>query len=184
MGTGNGNGNSDSRPPSPLDIVSERIEARNAEEARVLDPSITEPIPSIADDPMRAWQRTDGPVTLEQIHAGLVAVAQISEAAIEGGIRMSADLHRVIPVVNFLSSQVQTLAMRLDNITAVYDRVDRELASIHQVVTAARRDIQNLKDDVREVSDQARLVPAIKRMLADVLVRLPDEEPHKKPHGG
>lgn len=154
-GNGNGNGNPD-QDTSPLDAVVTRLTERQAAEAANPDPS---------DDPVYGWKQipVGGPVTLEQLHSGLMAVSQISEAAIEGGIKMAADLKVVLPVLEQLTGHLQELMT--------------ELRTVQNTLVSFKRDIQALKDDTRDLADKVHLVPAIKSMLADVLVRLPDSTP-------
>lgn len=110
---------------------------------------------------MYGWKRIPPgqSITLEQLHGGLIAVSQISEAAIEGGIKMAADLRVVLPFLERLSGQL--------------DELTTELRAVQGSLNSYRKDIQALKDDTLDLAEKVRLVPAIKSMLADVLAKLP-----------
>lgn len=149
-GTGNGNGNGDpDQDGSVLALVEQRVAERQAAEAA------GEP------DPVHGWKRipVGQPVTLNQLHEGLIAVSQISEAAIEEGIRIAADLKHVLPAIEQATAQFQGLLV--------------ELQRVQSTLVSVRKDIQALKDDTRDLTEQVRLVPAIKAMLGDVLMKLP-----------
>jgi len=143
----NGNGNHDIKQ-SALEVVEHQLEDRKSNPPE--------------DDPLYAWKAVPvgGQVTLEQIHAGLLSVSQIAEAAIEAGVKITHDVRPIFPALHEVSTQLQTLTA--------------ELTAIHELVKTARKDIQLLKDESREMADHVRLVPAIKRTLIDVLTRLPE----------
>jgi septal ring factor EnvC (AmiA/AmiB activator) len=147
--SGTGNGGGDDQDGSVLELVELRVAERLAAEAA------GEP------DPVHGWKQvTVGEVvTLKQLHEGLIAVSQISEAAIEEGIRIASDLKRMLPAVEQATTQFKELVAELKN--------------VQSTLVIVRKDIQALKDDTRDLTEQVRLVPAIKAMLSDVLTRLP-----------
>lgn len=157
--TDNRNGNGGSDHDSPLDAVVQRITERQQEEAAA------KVVAAIVEDPVYGWKDilVGAPVSLEQLHAGLIAVSQIAEAAIEGSIKMAADLKQVLPALEAVSGQLKDFMI--------------ELSKAQSTLNSFKRDIQSLKDDTRDLSEKVRLVPAMKRMLADVLTRLPEDSP-------
>src|ERR1700676_759104 len=89
-----------SRPESPLEAVERRITTRlrvETAEANQLKGQVEEESPITGDDPLTAWKRKipGKVVSLEQIHDGLIATCEYSEAAIEGGLKMASELHEV-----------------------------------------------------------------------------------------
>jgi hypothetical protein len=151
---GNGNENGDHDGTSALDLVTKRLAKEEVTEER--ERRTTGEL-----DPLHGWKHlpVGGELSLAQLHAGLISVSEISEAAIEGGIKMAADLKHALPMIE----QVGT---RLQEFTAT-------IQSLQTMLTACRKDIQFLKDDVRELKEAVQLVPAIKGMLLDVLAKLP-----------
>jgi hypothetical protein len=152
------NGEKPHRPVSPLEVVEKRIAARHASEEEALQ--IVEPDASTAhdteppvteDDPLTAWKRRvpGKPITLEQIHAGLIATCEYSEAAIEGGIRMAADVHEVVQTVDQRTQQIAILTARAESTSAFVHRIDQELADKNVTLEAMRRDVQFLAGDER-----------------------------------
>lgn len=132
--------------------------------------------PTSSDDPLTAWKRRKPgePVTLEQIHAGLIATCEYSEAAIEGGIKMAADVHEVVQTVELRSQQIAILTSRLETSISHVHKVDDELADNTKILAEVRKDVQFLKDDMREVKEHSKQIPAIKDMLGEILARLPE----------
>jgi hypothetical protein len=192
MSTKNGNGDK----PTPLEAVEERIAARLATEhvsetlhhvgSSEHPPGVEEePISSVDADPLTAWKRRvpGKPVTLEQIHDGLIATCEYSEAAIEGGLKMASEVHEVAQTVEHHSQQIAVMTAKVESTSAFVHKVDEELATNSKLLVEVRKDVQFLKDDMREVKEISRLssrqLPAIKDMLGEILARLP--EPEKKP---
>ncbi len=182
MSEQNGNGDGD-HPRTPLEVVEQRIATRLRLETVEVVPS--GPPSSSEEDPLSAWKmRVPGkPVTLEQIHAGLIATCEYSEAAIEGGLKMAADVHEVVRTVDQRTQQIAILTAKAEVTSAFVHRVDEELASNNEILKAVRKDVQFLKDDVREIKqyalESARQLPVIKEMLADLIGRFPEPEPSK-----
>lgn len=187
------NGEKPSRPSSPLENVESRIAARQAMETLHVEEyaseypsnyssvSKEEEAPITEDDPLTAWKkRVPGkPITLEQIHAGLLATCEYSEAAIEGGIKMATDVHEIVRTVDARTQQIATLTAKAESTSKFVHKVDEELATNNKLLAEVRKDVQFLKDDVREIKEVSRQIPAIKDMLGEILARLP--EPEKPP---
>ncbi len=187
------NGNGDRL--TPLEAVEQRIATRLRLETipgplREEGPTSTaeeEPSPITEDDPLIAWKRrTPGkPVTLEQLHAGLIATCEYSEAAIEGGLKMASDVHEVVQTVDQRTRQIAILTAKAESTSAFVHKIDEEMAASNRLLAEVRRDVQFLKDDMREVkalSQQAALqLPVVKDMLGEILARLPDPGSEKKP---
>lgn len=142
------------------------------------------------DDPLHAWKkRMEGsPITLELLHEGLISLSQFSEAAIEGGIKLAADVNRALPHVQrnadhikVISAKIETLASKVESISTHIHQVDEELAAVHKTLGFVRKDVQFLKDDIREIKEIVQQIPAIKDLLGEILVRLP--EPKVRPTG-
>jgi hypothetical protein len=178
MSDKNGNGDGD-HSQTPLEAVQERIATRLRLETVEVVPMSVPPSSSPEEDPLTAWKmRVPGqPVTLEQIHAGLIATCEYSEAAIEGGLRMAADVHEVVKTVDQRTQQIAILTAKAESTSAFVHKVDDELASNNEILKAVRKDVQFLKDDVREIKEysmeSARQLPVIKEMLAEIIGRLP-----------
>ena len=181
--------NGDKAPaPTPLDEVKARIEARQAEEARsgvvsaLDDPFAVVPASEDETDPLR-WKKREGNVTLEDLHEGLIAVSQYSEAAIEGGIKMAADLSKALPTIERTASQVTTVAAKHATTAAHVHQVDESVAALAKTMNAVRKDVQFVKDAVAEMQAPVRQIPAIKELLGEILARLPEprtKRPRKK----
>ena len=181
------NGEKPSRPSSPLEAVEQRIAARHSEEdALQVGVLLTEPSPpmveegegppSTEDDPLTSWKkRTPGkPITMEQLHSGLIATCEYSEAAIEGGIKMAADVHEVVQTVELRTQQIAMLSAKVETNTTFVHRVDEELSVNNKQLAEVRRDVQFLKDDVREIKAAVGKIPAVIEMLGEILARLPE----------
>jgi hypothetical protein len=142
-GSSNGNGNEDEHR-TPLEAVTQRIAEHQEQDF-------------LEDDPLDAWKRVGGAVTLAQLHAGLLAVSQIAEAAIEGGVKMSGDLKYVLPAIQEVSGHL--------------NEITNELSAMTLLLNAARKDIQALKDNQTEILGQVQQLPAIKSLLVEALTR-------------
>jgi len=153
---GNGNGDHD-QGGTPLEIVVQRLVEQQAVE-------ITEAAsaPESPEDLVHGWKRAQHPPTLEQLHAGLLSVSQIAEAAIEMGVHISADIRGILPTLQQVSTQLQEFSA--------------ELRSVQNTLMTFKRDIQSLKEDTRDMTDTVRSIPGIKLMLTEVLTRLPDQQ--------
>jgi hypothetical protein len=149
-GNGNGNGNDPQILGTPLEQVVARLRAKESE---------------LEGDPLYAWKLVPvgAPITTEQLHTGLLSVSQIAEAAIDMGVHISSDLRLVVQTLPTLEQTVAQLRI-----------LNEQLLELNSLVTKTRREVQFLKDDTRDLAEKVRLVPAIKSMLADVLVRLPE----------
>jgi hypothetical protein len=179
VSSNNGNGNGD-RPHArtALETVKEAIEARQVEEATtgVLSVEETGMPSSIDDDPVYAWKkRSSGdPVTLEVLHDGLIAVSQIAEAAIENGIKIGVNLANISPTIHRNATQIDMLAAKVEANASHINQVDDELARNTEVLNSLRRDVQFMRDDLRQIKGHVESIPAIKDMLGEILARLPD----------
>ncbi len=181
------NGEKPHRPSSPLEVVEQRIAARQAAETvetfqvgSSVPPTVgvedEEPGPVTEDDPLTAWKRRKPgqDITLEQIHQGLIVMCEYSEAAIEGGIKMAADVYEIVQTVDQRTQQIATLTVKAEATSRFAHKVDEKLASSNKVLAEVRKDVQFLKDDMREVEAHCSQIPAIKEMLGEILARLPD----------
>lgn len=185
---GNG-GNGDKTPRhSVLDVVEQQIVALQAEEA--VEEAVSghshvadDVPPSTEEDPLNSWKRRvpGKPITLEQIHAGLIATCTYSEAAIEATVKMAHDIHEVVRTVDDRTRQIAILTAKLESTSAFVHRVDEELAAGNKILAGMRKDVQFIKDDLREIQGVPQQLAAIKGMLVDILARLPEPEDEKKP---
>lgn len=184
------NGNHEKPSRTPLERVKERIAARIVEErGSGVMASIEEVSPdddgptSDANDPLYAWKRREDGTSpsLEQLHSGLVAVAEISEAAIEGGINMAADLHKALPAIDKASVQIGVIAAKTEANSKSIDEVDEDLSKLSKTVHGVRKSVQAMQVDIDEIKAHTRQIPAIKEMLGEIIARLPDpSEPKTK----
>lgn len=183
------NGDDHSHERSALDVAEERIAARQSAESEeaLLEglSAATEPPPSLAeeeapltqDDPLTAWKRRipGKPVTLEQIHAGLIATCEYSEAAIEAGIKIARDVREVVQTVDERTRQMAYLTTKAEVTSAFAHKIDEDLVRTNETLNAVRREVQFLKDDMREVKEATSHLAAIKDMLAEIIIRIPDK---------
>ena len=181
--------NGDHKPKNfgrtPLERVKDKISARIAEEqGSGVSSAVEEDVvpASDGDDPLYAWKKREKgkEPTLDQLHDGLVAVSQISEAAIEGGINMAADLSKALSTIAVTGSQVATIASKTEANACAIDKVDEDCARMAISLNTIRKDVQSLKEDMVEVKAAARQMPVIKEMLGEILARLPEPEPKKR----
>jgi hypothetical protein len=196
-GSGNGNGSSDNPsleelvwavdhpgPDVDLEQIPLEIDPNPALENDFLadyeDDEVTDP------DPLSSWKRRDPsrPVTLEQLHSGLIATYEYSKVAIEGHIQMAADVRDVVSAVDVRTQQIDGLSAKVESVTVFVHQIDTETAKTSKMLEGVRRDVQFLKDDVREIkvssAEAARQLPVIKDMLGEILARLPDPGTHRK----
>jgi hypothetical protein len=177
MSEHNGNGE---RPSTPLQNIEQRIVNRTASEREMYAVRPTDPAPGMDDDmppstdPLTSWKDRGEPITLERVHAGLIATCEYAEAAIEGGIKMAADVHEIVKSVELRTQQIALLTTKVEINSKHTHKVDDELATQHKVLNEVRRDVQTLKDDMREVKEAVQSVPALKEMLGEILARLPE----------
>ena len=184
----NGNGGKPLSDSTALDDVERRIAAQQSSELVLETIHVgfdTEPVPSMEEessstedpDPLSSWKRhaAGKPVTLDQIHSGLIAAVEYSKAAIESTIQMTADLRDAVDV---RTQQINGLAVKVESTSQFLHKLDEETGKVAKVLDVVRRDVQYIKDDVREIkvssSEAARQLPAIKDMLGEILARLPD----------
>ena len=193
-GGNGGNGDKPSRHSS-LDVVEEQIAARQAEEAQeaslgTLDVEASAPFPDVEeappssteDDPVNAWKRRvpGKPVTLEQIHAGLIATCTYSEAAIEATVKMAQDVNEVVRTVDDRTQQIAILTAKAESTNAFVHKVDAEMAEGNKLLSGLRKDVQFMKDDLRELKGVTQQLAAIKGMLVEIIARLPSPEESEK----
>jgi len=178
-----------------LDAVEQQIAALQAEEAQeasleTLDvegsphsPDVEEAPVSSEEDPLNAWKRRvpGKPVTLEQIHAGLIATCTYSEAAIEATVKMAQDVNEVVRTVDDRTRQIAILTAKMESTNAFVHKVDEELAEGNKLLAGLRKDVQFMKDDLRELKGVPQQLAAIKGMLVEIIDRLPSPEESVKP---
>jgi hypothetical protein len=150
----NENGNDKDQEGSPLELVIQRLVEQQTVEA-------AEAARGVPEDLVHGWKQTQHPPTLGQLHAGLLSVSQIAEAAIELGVGISADIREILPTLQQVSTQLQAFSV--------------ELRSVQDTLMTFKRDIQSLKEDTRDMADTVRSIPGIKLMLTEILTRLPPE---------
>ena len=160
MGMSNRNGNGDSQPATALEEVAERIAARESD---------TDSGPTETD--VHAWKQQAPDATVAQnlarMHNGLISVAQFSEAAIEGGIKMAAEVHK-------LSSGFVTMTERVGSIVAKTEANTRSADQIDRSFMKTNEELAFLKGEVADIKKKVELLPAMKDMLGDILARLPE----------
>ena len=184
---GNGNGKKPHAAPerTALEEVTARIEERQAEEARS---GVAAGEDIAADESPAQWREIGKPLTLEVLQEGLIEVATISEAAIEGGIKMASDLQKAMhtqrlnsAAIEQTSSQVKTIASKLEAGISHVHQVDDHVAKLTKTVNVIRRDVQFIKDTVIEMQGPVGQIPAIKELLGEILSRLPEpKKPRRK----
>jgi uncharacterized coiled-coil DUF342 family protein len=169
-------GGKPSRTIRPLEVVEERLSAQETEDPSTPEVESTEDVLS-EEDPLTSWKRADPdqPVTLEQIHRGLVATSEYSEAAVEAVIKMASDVREISKSVTLCSEQIAILAAKIEVNSNLIDAVDKDLATCNKRISETRKEVQFLKDNMREVVVTVRQIPAIKDMLGEILSRLPDQ---------
>jgi len=98
-------------------------------------------------DPLYGWKRLPmgQPVSLEHLHAGLLSISQIAEEALANNVRTDFDVRQIT----------------------------EQVVVLNKWVVNSRKDIQKLRDDVCEITELVRLIPAIKSLLADIMDKLP-----------
>jgi hypothetical protein len=166
--------------PTPLEQVQAQIEERQREEhaSGVITSMQDSSFPPAGDeeDLLQSWKKRDPgrPISVEQVHTGLIAVSQISEAAIEGGIRMAADLNKVLPAIQVMASQIASIAVKTEINGKTTDRLDQDFAQVVGTLNAMRKDVQLVKDELVDLRETTRAIPALKEMLGEILIRLPD----------
>ena len=179
---------------SAMDVAEERLAARHeaeaAEEADLLagftgstEPppmdgaGVEEHSPDTHDDPLSAWKRRipGKPVTMDQIHQGLIAVCEYSEAAVEATIKIHQDVREVVQTVDDRTRQMAYLTAKVESTFVFANKIDEDLATTNATLAAMRKDVQFLKDDMKEVKEATLHLSAIKDMLAEIIMRLPDK---------
>jgi hypothetical protein len=175
--------NGDKPPPmrqpaverTALDEVRDLIESRQADEVSA---SLEEvgAAPSSENDPLRRWKKLkDGQQpTPEILYEGLIAVSQFAEAAIEGGIRMAADLNKALPTIERTEVQARVIASKLETTSSHVHQVDEDIAKLTRILNTVRKDVRAIKDDVADMAGPIRQIPAIKDLLGEILGRLPE----------
>jgi hypothetical protein len=177
------NGNGRHRPDKPeaveqtaLEEVVTLIEERRAEE-------VAEGEPPLSDDndehPSGKWKKAE-PLTLDVVREGLITVSKYAEAAIEGGIRMAADLNKALPTIERTEVQARIIASKLETTSSHVHQVDNDVAKLSRTMTAVRKDVQFIKDTVSDMAEPVRQIPAIKELLGDILARLPEPRKRRK----
>lgn len=164
------------RPPverTALETVQESIEGHRAEEAVTGLPTEELGLPSSDEDILYGWKRKEAPVTLDVLHEGLIAVSQIAEASIEAGIKIGSDLRKVLPTIARNATQIDIIAAKVEANSSHVNQVDQDVVNSGKVLDEIRRDVQFLKDDMREVKLALGVLPAIKELLGEILTKLP-----------
>lgn len=166
----------------PLTAVRQRIANRLRKPISIIPPP---PEGSTVEegDALFNWKKriAGGAVTLDQIHIGLIAVVEYSEAAIESGIKMAADVRLVKNTLEAREEQLAVLATRIETAAQLAKKVEEEIAKTNKSLDASeaamlhvRRDVQYLKDEMVEVKDHVKQIPALKELLGEILERLPE----------
>jgi chromosome segregation ATPase len=178
MSSKNGDGPHD----NPLGPIRARIEERLAEVEAELEPRTgTVPRTITPSDPLSDWKHK-GPgntVTLDEVHTGLIVTSEYAEAAIESGIQNTVALRASVAAANVRNELISGIAAKVEATQVMVHQVDQELANHNKTLDEVRRDVQFLKDDVRVVLPAVESMMgdlrAIKSMLGDILVRLPEK---------
>lgn len=164
--------------PHPTDVAQKsRIRPESVDvvsDSSIPPPSGDEPDP-FEDDPLTAWKRRDPnkPVTLDQIHQGLIAVCEVSKAAMESGLKTAADVHELVQTIDQRTHQIAVLTAKVEATEKFAHKIDDEVARNNRLLVEIRRDVQFLKDDMRDVKEQTNKIPAILEILGEILARLP-----------
>lgn len=108
--------------------------------------------------------------------------ASALEMIVQGLSEPQTDVQRVPPVLIMRgpvadASEGVGMAERsvLEQVLDQLQALTGEIREVKTTLISYKRDIQVLKDDVRDIGERARLVPAIKDMLKDIILRLPPE---------
>lgn len=165
-GNRNGSDKPEARQESPLEEVERRLSQVAAEEAGEVEVDSSQ-------DPVHGWKKRDS-VSLEDLREGLIAVSKISEAAIEGGLKMSADLRRVVGPFQVAYDQIRVLGPKIEANAQVINKVDADLAKMGKDVHQLKKSVQALQVDMQIVKENVSLLPAMKEMLGEIIARLPE----------
>jgi len=158
------------RPSRPLEEVAERLSLVSEEvEGEHVDP------PSFDGevDPVHGWKSE--PPTLDGLKKGLIAVSQISEAAIEGGLKMASDLKKVVGPFQVTFDRVETLVTRTEVHGKALDRTDRDVLALTKEVQEVRKAVQGAQVDIRRIQENTNKIPAILEMLGEIIAKLPEK---------
>jgi len=177
---GNGNGHKPghaSAERTALDKVTTRLEQQQAEEA-------SSGVIEVGDDLIdpHEWKTIveGAPLTIEVLHRGLISVSQTADAAIEAGIHIAGDLKKMAPAIERTAIQVATTAAKVEATATHVHQVEDEVSKLNKTVERIRKDVQFIKDTVAEMQDPVRQIPAIKELLGEILVRLPEPRPKRR----
>jgi hypothetical protein len=168
--------NGSDRPSSSLEEVAERLSLVEEEAA---DDAYEPPPTAYEEDHVHGWKSE--PPTLDGLKRGLIAVSQISEAAIEGGIKMASDLRKVVGPFQVTFDRVETLVTRTEVNARALDKTDRDVLSLAKDVHEVKKAVQGVQVDIHRIAENTNKIPAIMEMLGEIIARLPEPEPKAKP---
>jgi len=163
------NGGKGGDRPSALEEVTERLSLATEDEVEDYEPP-----PEPSEDPVHAWKTE--PPTLDGLKRGLIAVSQISEAAIEGGLKMASDLKKVVVPFQVTFDRVETLVTRTEVNGRAIDKADRDVLALSKDVREVKKAVQGVQVDIQLIQENTSKIPAIIEMLGEIIARLPDPE--------
>lgn len=176
------NGNGSDAPAPRLDHALESVAERIREKAQVMKSLAPDEEPLDLDD----WKGSliSNQEDLKKIHKGLVVIAETAEVAVEAMLLVARDqkahMTRSAPALEaVMVSQdlIETIAAKVATCETFVNQVDQMVADDHKVLGRIRRDVHDIKVDLAAVKEQVALLPAMKSMLADIITRLPEDQP-------
>jgi hypothetical protein len=159
------------RDSSALEEVAERLSLVAEEESH--EP--TETTPESSEDQVHGWKTEETP-TLEGLRKGLISVSKISEAAIEGGIKMASDLKKVVGPFQVAFDRIGVIVAKTESNATAIDKVDQGVADLARDFREMKKALQGTQVDVHFIKEHTAKIPAIMEILGEILARLPAPE--------
>jgi hypothetical protein len=159
------------RESSALEEVAERLSVVAEEEAH--ESPDTSPEPS--EDQVHGWKTEETP-TLEGLRKGLISVSKISEAAVEGGIKMSFELRKVVGPLQLAIDRIGIIVSKTEANAHTIDKVDRDFVDLAKDFHEMKKALQGTQVDVHFIKEHTAKIPALMEILGEILARLPAPE--------